>query len=70
MIFYFNKKRGGRPCFFCGVFYVFFVLCIVARGDVGEVVVIGKEFLVWFLLLCARGCAVCFWVGFGLGRTL
>lgn len=70
MIFYFNKKRGGRPCFFCGVFYVFFVLCIVARGDVGEVVVIGKEFFsVVFVVVCAWMCGL-FWDGFGLGRTL
>ena len=34
------------------------------RGDVGEVVVMcGGCFL-----LCARGCAVCFGSGLGLGR--
>ena len=46
------------------------MLCIVARGDVGEVVVIGKEFFsVVFVVVCAWMCGL-FWDGFGLGRTL
>lgn len=57
MIFYFNKKRGGRPCFFCGVFYVFLcVLCIVCAGRRGRCCC--NEWWFFFVVVCAWMCVV------------
>ena len=67
MIFYFNKKRGGCPCFFVAFFMFFMCVMYSLYGRRGGVVVMCGG----YFFCCVRvDVRFVFGSGLGLGRTL